>query len=84
MHQILTTKVQLIVQQVNIDHRWYGGPYKGRDAEIGLDWHQNLSWSSFKTKCFRETQVHETDKRMMCNDQSDFLMIRLQVGDSDI
>ena len=37
MHQILTTKVQLIVQQVNIDHRGYGGPYKGRDAETGLD-----------------------------------------------
>ena len=74
MHHILTTKVQLIVLQVNIDHIGHGGPYKGRDMETVLDWHQNLSWSSFKTKCFKETQVHETDKRMMCNDLSDFLM----------
>ena len=37
MHQILTTKVQLIVQQVSIDHRGYGGPYKGRDVEPVLD-----------------------------------------------
>ena len=38
MHHILTTKVQLIVLQVNIDHIGHGGPYKGRDMETVLDW----------------------------------------------
>ena len=76
MHPILTTKVQLILQGVNSEH-WSlrsGRSVRGEMWKWLWDWHQKFWGSPFQTECFREIQAHKIAKRMIWNDQSDFLV----------